>query len=58
MAKTNRACAIAALIIAGIVIIVEIPWLPKSQLAMVILSLAIATGLNAIATIRNIRKDD
>ena len=36
MPKVNRALSITALIITGIVIVVEIPWLHKSQLATVI----------------------
>ena len=52
MTKANRTCAITALIIASAVAIIEIPWVLKSQLAMVIIALAIATGLNAIVILR------
>ena len=49
--SSSRACAIIALIISIIVIIVEIPWISRGTLAVVIIAIAIASALNAIAII-------
>ena len=56
MTKANQICAITSLIIASIIAFIEIPWIPKSQLAILIIALAVATGLNSIAILRTNRK--
>ena len=46
---------IIALVIAGIVVVQEIPWLGRSNLAIIFLGLAVAIGLNSVAQL--LRKD-
>lgn len=57
MSKASQTLSIFALLIAIIVIVNELPWLEKSKLAIVILGLAVAVGLNAIAIIVRCKND-